>query len=158
VCRSCSPRSVSSGGSDWQLTERERQRQVEERRVIYVGRLPEGTTKSDLRKRFEVFGPIIDISVHFREHGDNYGFVTFAYKVDAYDAVEHGNEDPTLPAYDLCFGGRRTFCKVRYSDLDAQAGGSRVKVARGVPISKQQESFDRLLQEAQAKLHKRGKL
>lgn len=43
--------------------------QVEERRVIYVGRLTEGTTKADLRHRFEVFGEIIDISVHFREHG-----------------------------------------------------------------------------------------
>lgn len=69
-CRSCSPGgSACASGGEWQLTERERQRQVEERRVIYVGRLPEGTTKNDLRKRFEVFGPIIDISVHFREHG-----------------------------------------------------------------------------------------
>lgn len=48
---------------------------------------------------------------------DNYGFVTFAYKVDAYEAVEHGNDDPSLPHYDLCFGGRRAFCKQRYADL-----------------------------------------
>lgn len=48
---------------------------------------------------------------------DNYGFVTFAYKVDAYEAVEHGNDDPNQPHYDLCFGGRRAFCKTRYSDL-----------------------------------------
>lgn len=48
---------------------------------------------------------------------DNYGFVTFAYKMDAYEAVEHGNDDPNQPRYDLCFGGRRVFCKTRYSDL-----------------------------------------
>lgn len=48
---------------------------------------------------------------------DNYGFVTFAYKVDAYEAVEHGNDDPTLPKYDLSFGGRRAFCKETYADL-----------------------------------------
>lgn len=48
---------------------------------------------------------------------DNYGFVTYAYKSDAYDAVEHGNDDPTFPRYDLCFGGRRGFCKERYADL-----------------------------------------
>ena len=48
---------------------------------------------------------------------DNYGFVTFAYKTDAYRAVEHGNDDPSLPRYDLCFGGRRAFCKVKYADL-----------------------------------------
>ena len=48
---------------------------------------------------------------------DNYGFVTFAYKVDAYEAVEHGNDDPHLPKYDLSFGGRRAFCKETYADL-----------------------------------------
>lgn len=74
--------------------------------------------KDDLRKRFEVFGPVVEISLHFRDHGDNYGFVTFQYKVDAYEAVEHGNDDPGLPKYDLCFGGRRAFCKEKYSDLD----------------------------------------
>jgi len=34
-----------------------------------VGRLDENVTKADLRRRFEVFGPVVDISVHFREHG-----------------------------------------------------------------------------------------
>lgn len=48
---------------------------------------------------------------------DNYGFVIFAYKNDAYEAIEHGNDDPTLPRYELCFGGRRAFCKVKYADL-----------------------------------------
>jgi peroxisome proliferator-activated receptor gamma coactivator-related protein 1 len=96
----------------------ERQRQVEERRVVYVGKIQEGTLKDDLRKRFQVFGPIVDISVHFRDFGDNYGFVTFQYKVDAYAAVEHGNDDKSQPQYDLCFGGRRAFCKERYLDLD----------------------------------------
>ena len=56
-------------GNDWQLSEREKQRQVEERRVIYVGRIEEGTSKAELRRRFEKFGPIVDISVHFRERG-----------------------------------------------------------------------------------------
>merc|ERR1712113_1142990 len=93
-------------------------RQVEERRVVYVGGIQEGTPKDDLRRRFQVFGPILDISVRFRDHGDNYGFVTFQYKVDAYAAVERGNDDSSQPAYDLCFGGRRAFCKEKYLDLD----------------------------------------
>ncbi|XP_071445138.1 uncharacterized protein [Hetaerina americana] len=144
--------------SDWQPgIEREKIRQVEERRVIYVGRLAEGTTKADLRHRFEVFGEIIDISVHFREHGDNYGFVTFAYKVDAYEAVEHGNDDPSLPKYDLCFGGRRAFCKVRYSDLDAMSTWSSSGGGfKGSGVSRGgDDSFDSLLREAQAKIRKR---
>lgn len=48
---------------------REKQRQIEERRVIYVGRIEEGMTNSKLRERFSAFGPIIDISLHFREFG-----------------------------------------------------------------------------------------
>lgn len=59
---------------------------------------------------------------------DNYGFVTFAYKIDAYRAVEHGNDDPKLPRYDLCFGGRRAFCKQRYADLGKKPVTFRVKL------------------------------
>lgn len=48
---------------------------------------------------------------------DNYGFVTFLNKLDAYEAMEHGNDDPFYPKYDLSFGGRRMFCRTSYSDL-----------------------------------------
>lgn len=65
--------------ADWQLNEREKQRQVEERRVIYVGRIEEGTSKAELRRRFEIFGPIVDISVHFREHGYILGLHTVLF-------------------------------------------------------------------------------
>ncbi|XP_050481658.1 NK-tumor recognition protein-like isoform X4 [Bombus huntii] len=133
--------------------DREKQKQVEERRVIYVGRLDEAITKADLRRRFETFGPVVDISIHFREHGDNYGFVTFAYKNDAYEAVEHGNDDPTLPRYDLCFGGRRAFCKVKYADLDGMASSS---LNSGHMLQNNEDNtFDLLLKEAKAKLRKR---
>ncbi|XP_020298864.1 peroxisome proliferator-activated receptor gamma coactivator 1-alpha, partial [Pseudomyrmex gracilis] len=97
---------------------REKQKEVEERRVIYVGRLGEEVTKTSLRRRFEVFGTVMDVSIHFRENTDNYGFVTFERKEDAYKAVEHGNDNPLLPRYDLSFGGRRAFCKTRYADLE----------------------------------------
>ena len=50
-------------------TSAKQQRQVEERRVVYVGRVSEGTTRADLRTRFEVFGPIEEISLHFRDRG-----------------------------------------------------------------------------------------
>ena len=40
-----------------------RVKQVEERRVIYIGRISEGTTKAELRARFEKYGTIVDISV-----------------------------------------------------------------------------------------------
>ena len=37
--------------------------------------------------------------------------------MDAYEAIEHGNDDPSFPNVDISFGGRRTFCKEKYSDL-----------------------------------------
>lgn len=43
--------------------------------------------------------------------------MTFANKLDAYNAIEHGNDDPYYPKYDLSFGGRRIFCQTSYSDL-----------------------------------------
>ena len=49
--------------------DQENSRQVEERRVVFVGKISENTTRADLRKRFEVFGPIVEISVHFRDRG-----------------------------------------------------------------------------------------
>ncbi|XP_053975874.1 NK-tumor recognition protein isoform X2 [Hylaeus volcanicus] len=146
-----SPSSSYRKSYDW--CDREKQRQVEERRVIYVGRLDEGITKADLRRRFETFGPIVDISIHIREHGDNYGFVTFAYKNDAYEAVEHGNDDRNLPRYDLCFGGRRAFCKVKYADLDGMASSSPNSAHKSQ--GSEDNTFDLLLQEAKAKLRKR---
>lgn len=53
----------------WQQTSSKQQKPVEERRVMYVGRICEGTSRADLRKRFQVFGPIEEISVHFRDRG-----------------------------------------------------------------------------------------
>lgn len=120
--------------------------------MIYVGRLDENITKADLRKRFENFGPVVDISVHLRERGDNYGFVTFAYKDDAFAAIEHGNDNPSLPTYDLSFGGRRAFCKYKYSDLDDTA--SRSSISKSSQIN-EESTFDFLLEEAKAKLRKR---
>jgi len=39
------------------------------------------------------------------------------YKEDANNAVDHGNDDPSLPRYEINFGGRRAFCDSIYSDL-----------------------------------------
>ena len=116
----------------------ERRISVEERKIVYVGKIEEGTLSSDLRSRFQTFGSIVDVSIHFRERGDNYGFITFENKEDAYVAVEHGNDDPNLPVYDLCFGGRRAFCKDKYFDLD------HVEEKTGM----EEIDFDRLLEAA----------
>lgn len=129
----------------------EKNRQVEERRVVYVGKISEGTTRADLRQRFEVFGPILEVSLHFRDSGDNYGFVTFKYKNDAYEAIERGNDDPDCPKVDLCFGGRRNFCKEKYSDLDYIPPSAYNDGYSSSAVN----DFDSLLQKARAGLKKK---
>lgn len=62
-------RSISPSYSERKERERDRLREVEERRVIYVGRLTNSTTKETLRNRFSRFGSITNISLHSRQHG-----------------------------------------------------------------------------------------
>lgn len=67
-------RSRSRSTSPWQARRKhrvdyKRMQEVEERRVIYVGRIGSSTTRDDLRRRFQSFGPITRVSVHFRDHG-----------------------------------------------------------------------------------------
>ncbi|XP_076266261.1 PGC-1 family member spargel isoform X2 [Rhynchophorus ferrugineus] len=145
--RSRSPRYKRRNNTN---TDRDHLNAVEERRIIYVGRVVTGTTKEDLRKKFQKFGPINKISLHFRDIGENYGFVTFRYKEDAHAAYEHGNDDPDYPYYKISFGGRREFCQSAYSDLDNMRDDSYYQ-------SKQtDDSYDRLLKDALETLKKRN--
>jgi len=116
----------------------------EERKIVYVGNIAEGILKSDLRNRFETFGPILDISLHFRERGVNYGFLTFKNIEDAKEAIEHGNDEIEKPKYDLCFGGRRKFCREEYYDLDD---------VEDLPTTSQLP-FDELLRKARREIKK----
>ena len=60
-----------------------------------------------MKAKWECFG-------NFRE---NYGFVTYKNRSDAYRALEHANDDKSHPPYQLSFGGRRQFCQNEYADL-----------------------------------------
>lgn len=64
------------------------QKAMEERRVVFVGGIGDRYSRADLRKRFGGFGDIERVTIHQRENGENYGFVTFYDKADAYAAVE----------------------------------------------------------------------
>ncbi|XP_059422418.1 peroxisome proliferator-activated receptor gamma coactivator-related protein 1-like [Carassius carassius] len=102
-------------------SKRWKEKAIEERRVVYVGRIRGSMTRKELKERFSFFGEIEECTVHFRENGDNYGFVTYYDTKDAFDAIENGSklrEQNELP-FDLCFGGRRQFCKTSYADLDS---------------------------------------
>ncbi|XP_041646314.1 peroxisome proliferator-activated receptor gamma coactivator-related protein 1 [Cheilinus undulatus] len=100
---------------------RSKEKAIEERRVVYVGRIRGTMTQRELRDRFSLFGEIEDCTLHFRDHGDNYGFVTYYDTKDAFTAIENGSKlrKPDELPFDLCFGGRRQFCQTSYADLDS---------------------------------------
>lgn len=100
---------------------RRKERAIEERRVVYVGRIRGTMTQKELKERFSYFGEIEECTLHFRDHGDNYGFVTYYDTKDAFTAIENGGKlrKPDELPFDLCFGGRRQFCQSSYADLDS---------------------------------------
>lgn len=125
---------------------------MKDRRIVYVGGLPSSYTRRQLRENFSHFGEIENVQIHFREHGDNYGFVTFMYTCDAYAAIEKGKTIPALRGFDLCFGGRRQFCDVEYADLD---GNKEIEEEyESKPRSAGMMDFDELLKQARQKIKK----
>ncbi|XP_044292824.1 peroxisome proliferator-activated receptor gamma coactivator-related protein 1 isoform X2 [Varanus komodoensis] len=128
-------------------------RAIEERRVVFIGKIPNKMTRSELRHRFSVFGDIEDCTLHFREHGDNYGFVTYRYAEEAFAAIDGGNalRRPDEQPFDLCFGGRRQFCKRNYVDLDSNQDDF-----EPVSLKNKYDSldFDTLLKQAQRSLRR----
>nr|XP_057902147.1 peroxisome proliferator-activated receptor gamma coactivator-related protein 1-like [Doryrhamphus excisus] len=120
---------------------------MDERRVVYVGRIRRSMTHDELRERFSQFGEVECVSLHFRDKGDHYGFVTFYNMEDAFAAIDNGGKlrRPDELPFDICFGGRRQFCNSNYADLDA-SGDADPSPAK----SRFQElDFDSLLKRAQ---------
>ncbi|XP_066503096.1 peroxisome proliferator-activated receptor gamma coactivator-related protein 1 [Hoplias malabaricus] len=124
-----------------------KQKAIEERRVVYVGRIHGTMTKDELRDRFSLFGRIEDCTVHLRSQGDNYGFVTYYNTDDAFAAIENGTKlrQPDELPFDICFGGRRQFCQSDYADLDS----NRETNSASIPSRCAELDFDTLLKQAQ---------
>ncbi|KAG8300613.1 nuclear receptor transcription coactivator activity protein [Homalodisca vitripennis] len=94
-------------------------RAQEERRVLFIGRVLQGTTKKELIKKFRPFCRIV--SMQYQEHTDNFAYVTFTSSADAYQAVVHG-KDPSLYSI-LCYDRRQGLLK-RISGLKRRGGPS----------------------------------
>ncbi|XP_060071270.1 NK-tumor recognition protein-like [Ylistrum balloti] len=152
--RGVSPSQIRRRMEQRELREKEKNKQMEERRIIYVGRIPSDYTRRDMRRRFQRFGEIEHVQLHFREHGDNYGFVTFSYTCDAYAAIEKGNDFQDGPPFELCFGGRRKFCETEYEDLDGDIELMEELNPLQSLNSNKPLDFDQLLQQAKKKIGK----
>ncbi|XP_034020058.1 peroxisome proliferator-activated receptor gamma coactivator 1-alpha isoform X1 [Thalassophryne amazonica] len=131
--------------------ERQRQKAVEERRVVYVGRLRSDCTRTELKRRFEVFGEIEECAVNLRDDGDNFGFIMYRYPCDAFAALENGHtlRRSNEPQFELCFGGQKQFCKSHYTDLDSHSDDFDPASTKSKYDSM---DFDSLLREAQRSL------
>lgn len=120
--------------------------------MVYVGRILGSMTQRELKERFSYFGEIEECTLHFREYGDNYGFVTYYSTSDAFRAIENGSKlrRADEAPFDLCFGGRRQFCQTTYADLDSSKDYE--------PLPSRNKTlaldFDTLLKQAQQKLRR----
>ncbi|XP_034020515.1 peroxisome proliferator-activated receptor gamma coactivator 1-alpha-like [Thalassophryne amazonica] len=123
----------------------------EERRVVYVGRLRSDCTRTELKRRFEVFGEIEECAVNLRDDGDNFGFIMYRYPCDAFAALENGHtlRRSNEPQFELCFGGQKQFCKSHYTDLDSHSDDFDPASTKSKYDSM---DFDSLLREAQRSL------
>ncbi|XP_047674411.1 peroxisome proliferator-activated receptor gamma coactivator 1-alpha isoform X3 [Tachysurus fulvidraco] len=133
--------------------EKQQKRAIEERRVLYVGRLRADSTRSELKRRFEVFGEIEECAINLRHNGDNFGFITYRYTCDAFAALENGHtlRRPNEPQFKLCFGGQKQFCKSNYTDLDSHSEDFDPTSTKSKYDSM---DFDSLLHEAQCSLRR----
>nr|XP_040037706.1 peroxisome proliferator-activated receptor gamma coactivator 1-alpha isoform X4 [Gasterosteus aculeatus aculeatus] len=133
--------------------ERQKQKAIEDRRVVYVGRLRSDCTRTELKRRFEVFGEIEECAVNLRDDGDNFGFITYRYTCDAFAALENGHtlRRSNEPQFELCFGGQKQFCKSHYTDLDSHSDDFDPASTKSKYDSM---DFDSLLREAQRSLRR----
>ncbi|XP_055593485.1 serine/arginine repetitive matrix protein 2-like [Uranotaenia lowii] len=126
MSRSSRSRSRSRSSSRPESRGRNRSRQTvgrrpgesPERNIVYVGSLEAALKREDLKRKFTQYGRIKQVTIHYKESGAKYGFVTFERPQDAYKAIDSSGNDPKLSEYDVSFGGRRAFCRTDYADLD----------------------------------------
>ncbi|NWV79742.1 PRGC2 protein, partial [Dasyornis broadbenti] len=133
--------------------EKRREKAIGEGRVVYIRNLSSSMSSSELKKRFEVFGEIVECQVLSRTNrGEKYGFITYRYSEHAALSLKNG---PSLrkrnePSFQLSSGGLGRFFWTRYADLDCGTDES-----SPAPVKSKYETmdFDSLLQEAQLSLH-----
>ncbi|CAD6992823.1 unnamed protein product [Ceratitis capitata] len=128
---------------------------VEERRIVYVGRIEEETTKEMLKRKFLPYGNIKQISIHYKDTGMKYGFVTYERSQDAFTVIDSSARDPTINMYDISFGGRRAFCRSSYADLDNAGINTYHSIVfpKVEAPPKEEDSFEALLQKMKAKMN-----
>ncbi|XP_054608437.1 peroxisome proliferator-activated receptor gamma coactivator 1-alpha isoform X4 [Dunckerocampus dactyliophorus] len=133
--------------------DKQHQKAIDERRVVYVRRLRSDCTRAELKRRFEFFGEIEECVINLRDDGDNFGFITYRYTCDALTALDNGHtlRRSDEPRLELCFGGQKQLGKSHYTDLDSHSDDFDPASTKSKYDSL---DFDSLLQEAQGSLRR----
>uniref|UniRef100_A0A8C9E8W3 PPARG coactivator 1 beta n=1 Tax=Phocoena sinus TaxID=42100 RepID=A0A8C9E8W3_PHOSS len=145
---SCSDRTPSV-----RHTRKRREKAIGEGRVVYVRNLSSDMSSRELKRRFEVFGEIVECQVLTRsKRGEKYGFITYRCSEHAALSLRNGAalRKRSEPSFQLSYGGLRHFCWPRYTDYDSN---SEEALPASVKTKYEAMDFDSLLKEAQQSLH-----
>uniref|UniRef100_H0XEE4 PPARG coactivator 1 beta n=1 Tax=Otolemur garnettii TaxID=30611 RepID=H0XEE4_OTOGA len=130
-----------------------REKAIGEGRMVYVRNLSSDMSSRELKRRFEVFGEIVECQVLTRsKKGEKYGFITYRCSEHAALSLRNGAALRTRnePAFQLSSRGLRHFCWPRYAEFDSNS-------EEALPASGKSKyeamDFDSLLKEAQQSLH-----
>uniref|UniRef100_A0A2K6P1I2 Peroxisome proliferator-activated receptor gamma coactivator 1-beta n=1 Tax=Rhinopithecus roxellana TaxID=61622 RepID=A0A2K6P1I2_RHIRO len=96
-----------------------REKAIGEGRVVYIRNLSSNMSSRELKRRFEVFGEIVECEVLTRsKRGKKYGFITYRCSEHAALSLRNGAalRKRNEPSFHLSYGGLRHFCWPRYTD------------------------------------------
>ncbi|XP_024432744.2 peroxisome proliferator-activated receptor gamma coactivator 1-beta isoform X4 [Desmodus rotundus] len=150
-CESRGP--CSDGTPSVRHARKQREKAIGEGRVVYVRNLSSDMNSRELKRRFEVFGEVVECQVLTRsKRGEKYGFITYRCSEHAALSLSNGaalwkhNES----SFQLSYGGLQRFCWPRYTDYDSN---SEEALPASVKNKYEAMDFDSLLKEAQQSLH-----
>lgn len=145
--------SCSDGTPSVRHARKRREKAIGEGRVVYVRNLSSDMSSRELKRRFEVFGEIVECQVLTRsKRGEKYGFITYRSSEHAALSLRNGTalRKRSEPSFQLSYGGLRHFCWPRYTDYDSN---SEEALPASVKTKYEAMDFDSLLKEAQQSLH-----
>lgn len=130
-----------------------REKAIGEGRVVYIRNLSSDMSSRELKRRFEVFGEIVECQVLTRnKRGEKYGFITYRCSEHAALSLKNGAalRKRNEPSFQLSYGGLQHFCWPRYTDYDSN---SEEVLPASMKTKYEAMDFDSLLKEAQQSLH-----
>uniref|UniRef100_F7E225 PPARG coactivator 1 beta n=1 Tax=Equus caballus TaxID=9796 RepID=F7E225_HORSE len=150
-CESRGP--CSDGTPSVRHARKQREKAIGEGRVVYIRNLSSDMSSRELKRRFEVFGEIVECQVLTRsKRGEKYGFITYRRSEHAALSLRNGAalRKRNEPSLQLSLGGLRQFCWPRHTDYDSN---SEEALPASVKNKYEAMDFDSLLKEAQRSLH-----